>query len=314
MIYGGTALPNTFLTATYDRSDLSRFQRHPDGRCNQYPIHSQSDRRLARQFQRLAARFCHTGRFVVLDTFDLGRAHQSAAGEPGVNGSGASQSSVLVVLVGNVFGLPASLQGVIHGSILSNATAQPMRINSYYQTPVDGAGNSFYGKNSITGFALSPGAGASNAVEVNTATQTIATNYQFAQAAIPTGVPAAANGAQTTQTLFGFFGGIMTKEPTAGVGSPLPYAVTGNTSISTNASNSQIAATLTGGDPFTSSCQRHPGPGGKRHRAELRLDHRRHERAPGLYQQQSVRSAGEPPWRRLFVRRRRSGTSQLDLP
>ncbi len=93
---------------------------------------------------------------------------------------------MLVVLVGNVFGSPASLQGVIHGSYLANGTSQPIRINSYYQTPVDGTGNSFYGKSGITGFALAPGAGAANAVEVNTATQTTTANYQFVQPAIPT--------------------------------------------------------------------------------------------------------------------------------
>jgi trimeric autotransporter adhesin len=181
-----------------------------------------------------------------------------------INGSGAQQSSVLVVLVGNVFGSPASLQGVVHGSYLANGTSQPVRINSYYQTPVDGTspGNSFYGKTGITGFALAPGAGAANAVEVNTGTQATTANYQFAQPVVSTPVPAVANGSQTTQALSGYFGGIMTKEATAGAGTPTPYAVTGTTSISTNASNLQIAATLTGGDPFTSNTSGIPASGG----------------------------------------------------
>ena len=180
----------------------------------------------------------------------------------GINGSGAQQSSVLVVLVGNVFGSPASLQGVVHGSYLANGTSQPIRINSYYQTPVDGTGNSFYGKTGITGFALAPGAGAANAIEVNTGTQATTANYQFAQPAIPTAVPPVASGTQTTQASSGYFGGIMTKEPPAGAGTPIPYAVTGSTSISTNASNLQIAATLTGGDPFTSNTSGIPASGG----------------------------------------------------
>jgi hypothetical protein len=261
VVYGGTALPNSFYTATTTAPTYLAFNVTTDEALQSLIpfIRNQPGVSLANSsvsplvFAIPAGSSFSTPSTSVAPT----KALQASLS---VNGSGASQSSVLVVLVGNVFGLPPIMQGVIHGSILSSATAQPTRINSYYQTPVDGAGNSFYGKNSITGFALSPGAGASNAVEVNTATQTITANYQFAQAAIPTGVPAVANGAQTTQTLSGYFGGIMTKEPNAGVGSPLPYAVTGNTSISTNASNSQIAATLTGGDPFTSSASGIPAP------------------------------------------------------
>jgi trimeric autotransporter adhesin len=184
-----------------------------------------------------------------------------------IDGSGNQQSSVLVVLVGNVVGSPANLQGVVHGSYLASnptgsAAVQPTRINSYYGSPADGNGNSFYGKNSISGFALAPGAGATNAIEVNTGNQTTTANYQFVEPVVTTPVPAVANGTQTTQNLSGYFGGIMTKEPTAGVGAPVPYAVTGNTSISTNASNLQIAATLTGGDPFTSKTSGIPASSG----------------------------------------------------
>jgi trimeric autotransporter adhesin len=184
-----------------------------------------------------------------------------------VNGSGAQQSSVLVVLVGNVFGptgTSGTLAGAMHGSFLANGASQPVRINTYYQPPADGNGNGFYGKSSISGFTLAPGSGAANAVEVNTANQTTTANYQFVQPVIPTSLPAAANGTQTTttQTLNGFFGGIMTKEPIAGSGTPLPYAVTGTTMISTNAGNQQLAATLSGGDPFTSRTSGIPAANG----------------------------------------------------
>ncbi len=170
-----------------------------------------------------------------------------------VSGTGAKQSSAIVVLVGNVFGSPAALQGVIHGSYLATATAQPVRINSYYATPTDGAGNSFYGRNAISGFVLSPGAGAASAVETNTLNQATTANYQFAQPLLPVATPNAATATPTAQTLTGWFGGIMTKEPNGGAGRPIPYILAGRAVISTYPSDLHITATLTGGDPATSS-------------------------------------------------------------
>jgi trimeric autotransporter adhesin len=177
-----------------------------------------------------------------------------------INGSGANQTSAIVVATGNVFtnGQQPILNGVVNGSYLPNATSQPTRVFSPYVTPIDGAGNSFYGGNSITGFVLSSGnccgsgVAPEPAVETNTLTQ-VQTTYGYTPPVIPTSVPSYATGTQTTQTLSGYFGGIMTKQPTGGVGTPLPYAVTGTSSISTSASNLQIAATFTGGDPFTAS-------------------------------------------------------------
>jgi hypothetical protein len=169
----------------------------------------------------------------------------------GIAGTGANQQSVIVVLVGNVqrnaFGQP-SLAGVMHGSFLGNAAGQPIRINSFYATPADGNGNAFYGKDGISGFVLSSAAGGAGATEINTANQTTIGNYQFTQPAIATG---AATVTQSTRTINGWFGGVMTREAIGGRGRPFSYALTGSTRIATNASNLQIAVTLAGGDPFT---------------------------------------------------------------
>jgi trimeric autotransporter adhesin len=182
------------------------------------------------------------------------------------NGTGAGQSSAIVVLVGNVFGTPALLEGVVHGSYLATATGQPARINTYYATPADGNGNGFYGANGISGFALSPGAGAASAVETNTLNQTTTASYQFAQPAVPTPAPAPAtaptNSFGTAQNLTGWFGGIMTKEPNGGVGSPIAYMLAGQTAISTYPSDLHITAALTGGDPATSSTSGIPAANG----------------------------------------------------
>jgi hypothetical protein len=168
----------------------------------------------------------------------------------GIAGSGAGQQSVIVVLVGNVVpsaGRP-SLTGVMHGSFLGNAGGQPIRLNAFYKTPADGNGNAFYGKNGISGFILSSGAGG-GATEINTANQTTIGNYQFTQPAIATGGGPVT---QSTRAIKGWFSGVMTREAIGGKGHPFSYALAGSTKIATNASDLQIAATLTGGDPFTS--------------------------------------------------------------
>ncbi len=170
-----------------------------------------------------------------------------------ITGIGTAQKSAIVVLVGNVFGNPPVLEGVVHGSYLANATSQPERISTYYATPGDGAGSSFYGgRNTLSGFVLSPGAGAAAAVATDTLDQQAIAHYQFAQPAVPVAAPAAATAAPSAQTLTGWFGGIMTKEPSAGAGRPIPYMLTGRATITTHPGDLQITAALVGGDPATS--------------------------------------------------------------
>jgi hypothetical protein len=186
----------------------------------------------------------------------------------GVVGSGTGQSSVIVVMVGNVFDASLNgtsptqpiLNGIVHGSYLANAAGQPTRIYSPYVTPADANGNSFYGTSTISGFAVTNGnccaAGQipSQAFETNTANQAV-TNYQFAQPATATTVPASISGAsRTTRQLTGYFGGIMTKEPSSGAAAnPIPYALAGTATINTNAGNLQVRANLAGSDPFAST-------------------------------------------------------------
>jgi trimeric autotransporter adhesin len=169
-----------------------------------------------------------------------------------ISGTGAKQSSAIVVLVGDVIGSPPTLEGVVHASYLATAESQPIAINTYVVTPADGNGDSFYGGSTISGFVLSPGAGSASAVETNTLNQTTSAKYQFAQPVVATAPPAAAIAAPTAENLTGWFGGIMTKEPNGGNGSPISYLLTGRIAIKTNPSDLQMTATLTGGDPDTS--------------------------------------------------------------
>ncbi|HTV45656.1 MAG TPA: FecR family protein [Stellaceae bacterium] len=169
-----------------------------------------------------------------------------------ITGTGAAQKSAIVVLVGNVFGNPPVLEGVVHGSYLASATSQPVAINTYYATPTDGAGNSLYGRSTLSGFVLSPGAGAASAVATDTLNQQTTARYQFAQPAIPVAAPAVATASPSAQTLTGWFGGIMTREPASSAGRPIPYMLTGRATITTHPGDLQITATLAGGDPATS--------------------------------------------------------------
>ncbi len=105
---------------------------------------------------------------------------------------------------------------------------------------------------------LSPGAGAANASEINTLTQTTTANYQFVQPVVPVSAPTVATTASTNtfgtaQNLTGWFGGVMTKQPSGGTGSPIPYPLTGQVAISTFPTDLHMTATLSGGDPLTTA-------------------------------------------------------------
>ena len=265
-IYGGTPVNQSFLNATSGTPNITAFTVNPDAALRSaIPFITQATGGSVAN-PVVSPLYLSTP---ANNTFSTTTAATKALqGSLAISGSGAQQSSSIVVLVGNVFNAPQpSLQGVIQSSYLANATSQPIRNTSYYQTPIDGNGNSFYGGNTLTGFALSPGAGTTSAVSVNTANQA-ATNYQFAQALTATALPAAVgSGTQTTQTLSGYFGGIMTAQTTtptgaSGLTAPLPYILSGQSSISTNATNGQLSATLTGGDPFTAGTSGIPANNG----------------------------------------------------
>jgi trimeric autotransporter adhesin len=267
-IYGGTPVSQSFYQATSSAPTVTAFIVNPDAALqSSIPFITQATGGSLSNAS-VSPLFLATPADSTFSTPDNGTVKTKALqASLAIDGAGAQQSSAIVVLVGNVLNNPQpNLEGVIHSSYLSSGTSQPIRNISYYATPTDGNGNSFYGANAISGFVLSPGAGASNAISVNTATQAT-TSYQFNQPLTATALPAVASGTQTTQTLTGFFGGIMTEEtktptgPTA-LEAPISYILAGQTSISTNASNLQLSATQTGGDPFTSSTSGIPANNG----------------------------------------------------
>jgi trimeric autotransporter adhesin len=177
-----------------------------------------------------------------------------------INGTGASQSSALVVQTGGFFtstdtGTVAG-SGTVRGSFLANGSAPPVRIGSGAATVPDGNGNNIFGTGTssqpISGFVLDQNQynGNLNFVPNQVATQVplggTASNYAFNQPAIPTTV--STFGTRTTQTTTGYFGGIMNPVIRGSIGSP--YPATGTTSVQTNATNNQVAATFAGSDPF----------------------------------------------------------------
>ena len=177
-----------------------------------------------------------------------------------INGQGANQQSTIAVTTGTIEALQSNgqpiLVGHLRGSSLQSAGGTPVRVGSTVASTVDGAGNSFYGANSISGFvvdqtqfdSIAPHSGIITTPVIPSTASEIplsgaATNYGFTQPVLPTAVPAGvgAPATRTTQALAGNFGGLMytTAQPT-------PYIVTGGTFISTDAPNNRIQATLAG--------------------------------------------------------------------
>jgi hypothetical protein len=183
----------------------------------------------------------------------------------GIGGTGAGQSSALVVAVGNAFVTSANpgqtpqpvFNGNVAGSYRPNGTTPQTLVNSSFLTGVDGVGNSFYGANAVEGFVVTPNtccnSDGSQTAQLATATNS-ATNatstYGFVQPAVAVATPAIPTGPQTAQTLSGLIGGTMVGTVN---GNSVPYAVQGGIAITTNPSTMQIASVVAGVDPFTPS-------------------------------------------------------------
>ena len=162
-----------------------------------------------------------------------------------ISGQGAAQSSVLVVSVGNPLATSPqpTLAGTVQGSFLANGMSVPVRITGGASSVTDSNGVSFYGGSQISGFAVG-----GSPSETNVATGQ-STPYNFAHAVTAAALPAGVGTSTTSQTLTGFFGGIVAKQGA----SPILYNLTGTNSITTDATNLRIAATFNGSDPFTAA-------------------------------------------------------------
>lgn len=170
-----------------------------------------------------------------------------------IDGQGAAQRSVLIVSVGNALtasdtGQPV-LNGQIAGSYRAGGTSPPVRIASGFLTPSDGNGNSFYGGASLSGFAVNQN-NSNGAAVPSLATETAypslspTATYGFTQAV--TGPTALTGAPQTSRTQTGYFGGTM--QQFGGPGAT--YALTGTTSVTTDATNLRVAAQFSGQNPF----------------------------------------------------------------
>ncbi len=184
-------------------------------------------------------------------------AARALQGSLAINGTGANQQSTIALATGTIATLQSSglpiLDGQVRGSSLQSASGTPVRVSSAVSSMVDANGNSFYGTDAITGFAVDQTAHASTStlgtvgspVIPSTASEVTltgtTTNYGFAQAATSSTVPTGVGVNRATQTLSGNFGGLMYTGAQA-----TPYIVTGGTTISTDAPNNRIQATLAG--------------------------------------------------------------------
>jgi hypothetical protein len=176
-----------------------------------------------------------------------------------INGQGVNQNSVLVINTGSFFTSSDSGKvagaGIIRGSFLGDGTSRPVRISSSAATVPDGFNNNLFGGTTVSGFVLDQ-----NTYNLNDSLQTqlasqvplggTAVNYAFNQPVTAATLPSNVGASRTTQTLSGYFGGIMSPQ-VVGSGFPTPYAVTGTATIPTDATNNRLGATtFSGGDPF----------------------------------------------------------------
>jgi hypothetical protein len=179
----------------------------------------------------------------------------------GVNGSGPSQSSLLIVNTGTFFtnntGNVAAT-GPVRGSFQPDGNrANQALIASAATTVPDGNGNNLFGGNNLTGFVLDQNAisPATESVQQQLASASqfngTNTNYAFNHPAVSTGMLPFTVGTRTTQSQQGWFGGIM--YPRAGPQSGLPpaYALQGATGVVTDATSNRVQASFAGFDPFT---------------------------------------------------------------
>lgn len=195
-------------------------------------------------------------------------AARALQGSIAIDGQGANQRSTIEVTAGTFNKLQSSgqpiLNGQMRGSSLQSAGGTPVALGSAVSSMVDANGNSFYGTDAITGFAVDQTAYAStgtagtvgSAVIPSTATETTltgaTTSYGFAQPALSSTVPS--NGGttvgtnRTTQALSGHFGGLMYTNAQAN-----PYVVSGGALIDTDASTNRVQASLTGTATSSSS-------------------------------------------------------------
>jgi trimeric autotransporter adhesin len=178
----------------------------------------------------------------------------------GINGQGANQSSVLVVNVGNIVtssdrGNPVVGSGILRGSFAANGTSSPVQINSSSATVPDALNNNFFGSNAISGFVVDQNGYNSNLnFQQQLATQTpyggTPTNYAFNQPVTANTLPSGVGASRTSQTLAGFFGGIMYPRD-ASIGALPPYAIgVGAAGVATDAVNNTVSAAFVGVDNF----------------------------------------------------------------
>ncbi|HEY1299918.1 MAG TPA: hypothetical protein VGF07_05445, partial [Stellaceae bacterium] len=175
----------------------------------------------------------------------------------GIEGSRGSQNSALVVSTGSFFTSSDTKtvvgSGPVRGSFMAGGSSNlPTRIGSGASTVSDPAGNNLFGTNKISGFVLDQNQynATQNFVPALASQNNFgkpAVNYAFNQPATATSLPAGTGSSRTTQTLSGWFGGVMYSTATS------PYAEAGMAQVFTDAASNRVQANFTGSNPLASS-------------------------------------------------------------
>ena len=156
-----------------------------------------------------------------------------------VNGRRAKQQSVLVTAIGSVLpnsGQPA-ISGVVRGSSQLSAASTPVRIGSNLTSVADGNGNSLYGSSAVSGLVLDQ---SQTSLASEVPLSGTPRKYGFTQPVTAANLPSGFSTSRTTQTLTGNFGGVMNANTQS-----RSYAISGTTSVSTDATNNHVTANFT---------------------------------------------------------------------
>jgi len=184
-----------------------------------------------------------------------------------INGSGASQSSALVITTGSFFTSSDTgtvvTSGPVRGTVFTSGTSPLIHVASGSATVPDANNNNLFGGNSIDGFVLDQNQyNSSDSFVPALATEQVfqsgsgftTTNFAFNQPVTATTLPSTIGATRSALNETGFFGGIMqccSSNPQTGA--IIEYPIVGLTTVQTDPVSSRVAATFSGADPFTSS-------------------------------------------------------------
>jgi hypothetical protein len=173
-----------------------------------------------------------------------------------INGTGATQQSVIVAnigLVSSTSGGAPQLIGTLRGTSLLSSSGLPVLISSSLGSVADGIGGGLYGTSGISGVALAATSPFASETQVKGTTTTYNFNHPATSTTTPAGVGPGlgVNPSASFLPSSGYFGGLMVTNQVTG-----PYAITGATTFTQTGPatfSANFASDNLGSYPFSQS-------------------------------------------------------------